>query len=171
MTTASLARQMPFLSVSLSLSLSLCQFAISSIFSHRMQFLPLLCGISASAAVATSTISFLLSCCLSLSLHRHGAQGALNELRVPSYLGYLGQQRQRWLMQRWMVCHLVRSLGLAACCLQLQQQQLLLLLSLLVCPINPIISCKAMRCCWLDFPVRHDISEYMQYIFHTSQKY
>lgn len=39
---------------------------------------------------------------------------------------------------------------------QLQLQQLLL--SLLVCPINPIISCKAMRRCWLDFPVRHDIS-------------
>lgn len=64
---------------------------------------------------------------------------------------------ERWLMQRWMVCrtHCLLQLPLPQPLLQLL---LLLLLSLLVCPINPIISCKAMRCSWLDFPVHHDIS-------------
>lgn len=154
MTTASLARKCLFFSFGLSLYLSvslyspLYQFAITSIFSHRMQFLPLLCGISASVAMTSlpARRRQYRSSSLSLvgSIKRAPSTVILRLLRIATLeMAYAEMDGLP-----------VGSFAWTRFQLQLQQ----LLLSLLVCPINPIISCKAMRRCWLDFPVRHDIS-------------
>lgn len=157
MTTASLARKCLFFSFGLSLYLSvslyspLYQFAITSIFSHRMQFLPLLCGISASVAM-TSLPARCRQYRSSLSLSLRGV-GSIK--RAPSTV-ILRLLRIATLEMAYAEMDGLPVGSFAWTRFQLQLQQLLL--SLLVCPINPIISCKAMRRCWLDFPVRHDIS-------------
>lgn len=157
MTTASLARKCLFFSFGLSLYLSvslyspLYQFAITSIFSHRMQFLPLLCGISASVAM-TSLPARRRQYRSSLSLSLRG----VGSIKRASSTVILRLLRIATLEMAYAEMDGLPVGSFAWTRFQLQLQQLLL--SLLVCPINPIISCKAMRRCWLDFPVRHDIS-------------
>lgn len=156
MTTASLARKCLFFSFGLSLYLSfyspLYQFAITSIFSHRMQFLPLLCGISASVAMTSLPARRRQYRSSSLALSLRGV-GSIKRAQSTVILRLL---RIATLEMAYAEMDGLPVGSFAWTRFQLQLQQLLL--SLLVCPINPIISCKAMRRCWLDFPVRHDIS-------------
>lgn len=160
MTTASLARKCLFFSFGLSLYLSvslyspLYQFAITSIFSHRMQFLPLLCGISASVAMTSLPARRRQYRSSSLALSQL-LRGVGSIKRAPSTV-ILRLLRIATLEMAYAEMDGLPVGSFAWTRFQLQLQQLLL--SLLVCPINPIISCKAMRRCWLDFPVRHDIS-------------
>lgn len=121
-----------------------------------MQFLPLLCGISVSVAMTSLPLLLSLSRSLSVaprgvgSIKRAPSTVILRLLRIATpEMAYAEMDGLPLGSFAWTRRLLLAAAAAATVIVVVVSARL---------PINPIISCKAMRCCWLDFPVRHDIS-------------